>query len=215
MIVTGRVEGWRDGRLTASAPFPAPEILQRQDIRFCEIRLIDGRSISPDQRRKIYATLRDISDWTGYTPEETKAILKYDYIASEGVPYFSLSDVDMTTANGFLSHLIDFCIRHEVPTYDTPLLDRAPDVYRYLYSCLANKRCCITGRPAELHHVDAVGAGRDREEIIHLGMRVLPLTREMHTKAHQIGRESFCTQYHVFGIELDADLCKIWGVKDE
>ena len=117
--------------------------------------LIDGRSISPDQRRKIYATLRDISDWTGYTPEETKAILKYDYIASEGVPYFSLSDVDMTTANGFLSHLIDFCIRHGVPTYDTPLLDRAPDVYRYLYSCLANKRCCITGRSAELHHVDA------------------------------------------------------------
>lgn len=88
MIVTGRVEGWRDGRLTASAPFPAPEILQRQDIRFCEIRLIDGRSISPDQRRKIYATLRDISDWTGYTPEETKAILKYDYIASRGRPVF-------------------------------------------------------------------------------------------------------------------------------
>ena len=141
--------------------------------------------------------------------------MKYDYIAAEGVPYFSLSNVDMTTANGFLSHLIDFCIQYGIPTYDTPLLDRAPDVYRYLYNCLANKRCCITGRPAELHHVDAVGAGRDREEIIHLGMRVLPLTREMHTMAHQMGSNSFCERYHVFGVELDANLCKIWGVKDE
>lgn len=186
----------------------------RKGITQCEIRLDDGRHISADQRKKIYATMRDISLYTGHTPEEVKALMKYDFVSKTGHDYFSLSDTDMTTANQFLTFLIDFCIEFDIPCADS-LLERSPDIARYLYKCLVEKKCCITGKKAELHHVDAVGRGRNRKDIIHKGMRVLPLCREMHTLAHNMGRDSFCEKYHIFGIKLDTYLCGIWKVRAE
>ena len=41
--------------------------------RTVEVRIDDGRSITSDQRRKIYATLRDIADWIGDMPDSVKA----------------------------------------------------------------------------------------------------------------------------------------------
>lgn len=40
--------------------------------KYGELRIDDGRHISSAQRKKIYATIRDISDWSGYVPEEQK-----------------------------------------------------------------------------------------------------------------------------------------------
>ena len=196
----------------AFTPFRDTYLIEKRRITDCETRLDDGRTISADQRKKIYATLRDMSIYTGHTPEELKNLMKCEYVAKTGHDYFSLSNVDMTTANDFLTFLIDFCLEWDIPASGN-LLERSPDVARYLYLCLVRKKCCITGRKAELHHVDAVGVGRDRKDIIHKGMRVLPLTRKMHTEAHALGRDSFCSKYHVFGIKLDADLCKIWNVR--
>lgn len=214
MTVHGTIIGYDGQALSITAPFDQDWLLVRQQIAECEIRLDDGRQISTDQRKKIYATFRDISVYTGHTPDEVKALMKYEYIARTGSAYFSLSNTDMTTANGFLSFLVDFCLENDIPCSDS-LLERSPDVARYLYKCLAEKKCCITGKKAELHHVDAVGRGRDRRDIIHLGMRVLPLTRRLHTEAHNMGNTAFCAKYHVFGIKLDRDLCRIWRVKYE
>lgn len=196
------------------AKYPFSGELARKEITQCEIRLDDGRHISVDQRKKIYATMRDISLYTGHTPDEVKTLMKYDFISKSGHDYFSLSDTDMTTANQFLNFLIDFCVEFDVPCADS-LLERSPDIARYLYKCLIEKKCCITGKKAELHHVDAVGRGRNRKDIIHKGMRVLPLCREMHTLAHNMGRDSFCEKYHIFGIKLDTYLCGIWKVRAE
>ena len=44
------------------------DMLQRKRICNAEIRFDDGRHISAEQRKKAYATIRDISDWTGYLP---------------------------------------------------------------------------------------------------------------------------------------------------
>ena len=71
------------------------------------LQLVDGRTLSPDQRRKIYATLRDISGYTGYTPEETKEVMKYVYITKTGCDYFSLSNCSMSAARDFINTLID------------------------------------------------------------------------------------------------------------
>lgn len=212
MIITGKITGYDGKKLIISAPFSNDYLLQKQNISNCEIRLDDGRTISAEQRKKIYATLRDVSLYTGHTPEEIKALLKYEYIARTGCEYFSLSDTDMSTANGYLTFLIDFCIENDIPCRDS-LLERSPDIARYIYKCLVEKKCCITGKKAELHHVDTVGRGRNRKDIIHLGMRVLPLSRVMHTEAHNIGVSTFCDKYHVFGLRLDEDLCRIWKVK--
>jgi len=178
----------------------------------CATILTDGRQISPKQRKYIYATFLDIGLWTGFVGEEVKAIMKYEYISRTGTGYFSLSDCDMTTANEFLTFLLDFCVENGIPCADK-LLDRAPDIGRYVYACIANKKCCLTGDPAELHHVDAVGMGRDRTEIVHKGMRVLPLSRAKHTEAHSLGRDTFLSRHHLVPVVLDDYLCELLGLR--
>jgi len=212
--IKGYISGYDGKALTVVAPIEDDYLITKRDITECEIRLDDGRTISADQRKKIYATMRDISDYTGHLPDEIKALMKYDFIAKTGCNYFSLSDADMTTANDFLNFLIEFCIEQDIPTLDS-LLDRSPDIARYLYSCLANKKCALCGKKADLHHVDAVGSGRNRKEIVHKGMHVLPLCRTHHTEFHTIGKDTFCEEYHIFGIKLDDYLCQIWHVKGE
>lgn len=212
MIVTGYVYEYDEEMLTIIAPFAEGYLLDKRQITGCEIRLDDGRTISADQRKKTYATMRDIADYTGYTAEQVKSLWKYDFIAITGHDYFSLSDVDMTTASEFLEFLIEFCLEHDIPTKDS-LLERSPDTSRYLYACLVYKRCAICGRPADLHHVDHVGMGRNRKEIMHLGMRAEALCREHHTECHTIGQKTFDEKYHIYGIKLDEYLCEILKLK--
>lgn len=202
-----------DGKcLLIRAPYEDAGEYVKKNITQCEIRLDDGRTISADQRKKIYALFRDISLWSGHEPDEVKALMKYEYIARTGAKYFSLSDTDMTTAREFLEFLIEFCISENVPTKDS-LLSVTPDISRYLYCCLLHKKCCISGKKAELHHVDAVGMGRNRREIIHRGYRVMPLSRIYHTEAHCIGQKTFEDKYRVYGIRLTDELCDIWHIK--
>ncbi|MDR2981237.1 MAG: hypothetical protein LBV12_03210 [Puniceicoccales bacterium] len=198
----------------AFVPFSDTYLIEKRQIYDVGVRIDDGRRITNQQRKKIYATMRDISEYTGYEPEQVKAIWKYNFIALTGCDYFSLSDVDVTTANDYLEYLIEFCLEHDIPT-EGSLAERSPDIARYIYWCLVHKKCCITQKKAQLHHVDAVGMGRDRKDIIHHGMRVLPLQWKLHREAHDMGKSSFEEKYHVFGIKLDADLCDIWNVKKE
>ena len=111
-------EGWLPGyiqdydgqALTLVVPFSDAEYLTTHGVTECSVRVEDGRRISAVQRRKIYALLRDIADWTGYEPQELKELMKYDFLSQceDGTQYFSLSDTDMTTARNFITYLIDF-----------------------------------------------------------------------------------------------------------
>lgn len=214
MILEGNIVAYDGNWLTIQAPFHDVERMLQKRIRTAQVRLCDGRAISSDQRKKIYATFRDISLYTGYVPEEVKAIMKCDFIARTGCGDFSLSDVDMSTARIFLQYLIEFCVMNGIPSSES-FLERAPDVAQYIYLCALRKTCCISGKRAELHHLDAVGMGRKRKEIIHTGMEVLPLSAELHREIHQIGRESFCEKYHVFGVKADEAICRVYKLKGE
>lgn len=77
-----------------------------------------------------------------------------------------------------------------------------------------DKKCCICGKVAELHHVDRVGMGRDREDILHEGMEALPLCRLHHTEAHTMPDADFFERYHIpGGIVLDRTLCRLYGLR--
>lgn len=214
MTITGYIQDYDGQVLKIAAPFNDTYHLTKQQITQCEIRLDDGRTISADQRKKIYATLRDMAACSGHEPAELKEILKYDYMAETDAEYFSLSDCSMTTANEYLSHILEVCIRMGFPLGEE-IIKRSPDIARTIYACLAKKVCVCCGDKAELHHVDAVGTGRSRKEIVHEGMRVLPLCRKHHTEAHTMGRDSFCDKYHIFGISLDRYLCDIYRLRTE
>ena len=164
-----------------------------------ELDVVDTRKISAEQRRKIYALLRDISYDTGYSPDEAKQVMKYYYLAKTGCRPFSLADCSKDLARDFINVLIDFCLENGIQTSDT-LLERTDDIDRYLWQCIRHKKCTICGKQAEIHHWDAIGMGNDRRTYDDSQNRKIALCRLHHTIAHQKGRESFQRDYHVYGI---------------
>ena len=173
-----------------------------------EVRIDDGRSITADQRRKIYATMRDIAEWMGDMPDSVKEFFKWSFCGDNEYEEFSLSDVDRETASEFLTYLITFCIHNGVPCSD-PLWDRCEDIERYMYACVMTRTCCITGKKnAQIHHVDRVGMGRNRETICQVGMRVVPLSADLHTMIHYTGGEDeFYAKHHITPIALTEKMC--------
>ena len=80
--------------------------------------------------------------------------------------------------------------------------------------CARNKRCAVCGGHAEIHHIDRIGMGRDRTDIIHVDMEAIPLCRGHHTEAHTMSdREFFDIHHFDSGIILDKELCKVYGLK--
>lgn len=164
-----------------------------------EIRIDDNRIITVDQRKKIFATIKDIAEYTGDHPEGLRAWLLYQYCAETGEMPFSLSNCSISQAREFITFIIDFILKEDIPLSDAAL-NRTDDIDRYLWSCIKYKRCCICGRKGETHHWDAIGAGRNRRTIDDNKLRKIQLCREHHTEAHTIGRDSFEKKYHVYGV---------------
>ena len=165
-----------------------------------ELKIDDGRTISAEQRKKIYACIADISEWSGAYPAYTKQLLKCFYIARTGIEDFSLSNCSISVARDFISFIIEFAFEHSIPFADLGL-NRTDDIEKYLWSCLEYKKCVICGIDAEEHHIDTIGMGRDRLHYDDSEHRKISLCREHHTEAHKAGVETFCARYHVFGIK--------------
>lgn len=181
------------------------ELLKEKTIRQAEVRFDDGRHISIDQRKKAYATIRDIADYTGFIPEECKEQMKYVHIIRTGCEHFSLSDCSMDTAREFINTLIEFSLENGIPLSDLGT-NRTDDIGKYLYFCIKHKKCCICGKPGEIHHVDAIGMGNDRRKLDDSNHRKMCLCRMHHTIAHQRGMIAFEQMYKVYGIIVKDDI---------
>ena len=226
-----------DGRgITAFAEYADYEKLMKQKIDKCEIRLTDGRQISPEQRNKIFALIKDITNFVSggrndtefmemltamqlryvYDLTDTEAVraqLTYHYCQASKIDMFSLASrgpntIDMTTARDFIDWLVELCIEYEIPCTDT-LLNRCEDMQRYLYACVMNRSCCICGKKADIHEYDKVGMGRERETIHHVGQRVQPLCREHHQEEERLGQKAFDEKYHLSWVKLDERACEM------
>lgn len=170
----------------------------------------DGRKISSKQMRKIYALLGEISEWIGDTTENTKALMKINFnlqIQTIGKKIISLKDCDMTTAREFISLLINFILENDIPTKE-PLYLLNDDISKYIYACLINKKCCVCGKHAQLHHVERIGMGRNRDNIYQIDMLVLPLCEEHHTECHTMAQKDFNNKYHIEPIKLTKEIGK-------
>jgi hypothetical protein len=170
-----------------------------------EIRIDDGRVITAEQRKKIFATIKDISLYTGDHPEELRAWLLYDYCIQTGEMPFSLSNCSISQARDYITFIIDFILREDIPLSDVAL-NRTDDIDRYLWSCIKYKRCAICGQAGEIHHWDAVGMGRDRREIDDSQNKKMCLCRKHHTEAHSMGNSAFEKKYHVYGIKYQEEV---------
>ena len=214
--VKGRITGYdeRRGVVLIEAPYEDFARMCRREYREVEITMLDSRPLSDRQRKSCYAMIREIAEWSGYGADEIKDMMKFNFLASlvEDMQQFSLSNAPMSLVAAFQTFLARFIIAHDVPTR-RPMLEYVDDVDDYVLACLTQKKCCICGKPADLHHVETVGMGRNRDEIIHEGMEVMPLCREHHMEAHTIGRATFEDKYHIHGIEADKTICRIYGLK--
>lgn len=225
MIRQGKIISITPQGVAVHIPFD-PDIVARE----CEeahVFLPDGRSISPDQRRKAWALVGEIAAWSGYAArerEDVNALMKRkflieraDELTAQAIRRFSLSDVDMETAGRYITYLVDFVLENNIPTRQ-PILDLCDDVQRAVYSALLHKRCIVCGKPATLHHVDRVGMGRNREEICHIGMRALPLCWNddgsgHHQEAHRIGDVALCDRYHLEPVVIDEKIARKYRLR--
>lgn len=182
-----------------------------------QVGLADGRTISPEQRRKVYAIFRDIADWQGEHAETVKNILKFEFIVNRmkalEKKMFSLSDCDVTLAREFITFLIEFLLENDIPTKQ-PMLSLCDDIEKAVYAMLMHKKCVLCGKPADMHHVDAIGMGNDRTEMYQIGMRVVPLCRGHHTEAHSKGIKWLLNDMHVVPIGLTRKIGKVYGLNN-
>ena len=217
--VKGRIVGYdeRTQELLIRAHYDDWYTMTKRGYRECLVQPLDARPLSDRQRKMCYALLREISDYTGQDVHSAKEYLKLRFLADDfgetADRIFSLSNAPMSLVCAFQRYLVRFIVEYDIPCR-VPLLEYVDDVHDYIYACLIAKKCCITGRPAELHHIDRVGMGRDRDDIIHEGMEVLPLWREMHQEAHTMSDREFFEKYHLpGGVVMDKTLCRIYKVK--
>lgn len=215
----GRIVGYdeRRGELLIRAPYGDWPTMVKREYKECMVQLVDSRPLSDKQRRSCYALLREIADYTGQGIDPTKEWMKIKFMAEDleqtADKIFSLSNAPMSLVCAFQRFIVRFILDWDIPC-NFSLLDMVDDVQDYIYSCLMNKKCCICGQHTDLHHVERVGMGRNRDEIIHEGMEVLPLCREHHTEAHTMPDEEFFAKYHLpGGIQLDKTLCRIYKLK--
>lgn len=207
----------KDGTAVIKAKIPNIEQALRRGFLKVEIILWDGRRISCTQRRKCYALLGEIAEYTdgirtAETVDEQKRLLKMEFMlrrmeATER-RMFSLSDCDMSTAREFITYLIDFIIANDIPTR-VSLIDNCDDIAAYMYACTMHRKCAVCGRPADIHHCEGsrIGAGADRVKAHQLGREVLPLCRVHHTECHS-DEAGFIEKYHLQKVKLDEQLCK-------
>ena len=216
--VKARIVGYdhRTGELLIRAPYDDHVTLVKREFKECLVQPIDSRPLSDKQRRSCYALLREIAEYTGQGEDTTKEYMKLKFLAEDieetADRIFSLSNAPMSLVCAFQRFLVNFILDWNIPCRFS-LLGMVDDIEAYVYACLIHKKCAICGRPAELHHHDRIGAGRNRNEIDQEGMPAMPLCREHHGEAHDIGQKTFDEKYHIVPVPIDKTLMKIYGLR--
>lgn len=178
--------------------------------RYCELRFLDPRSFSVDQRKYYYALLGDISAFTGHLIEEVDDNTRWEFKALTG-RNISLSNGSSNTKDDVvlltnialdLAFELNVSLSNKIPIPDKNL-------EYYFYKCLTHRKCCICGKHADIDHFDeTVGMGRNRKEIDKTKFTYCALCRSHHTLKHTIGLTEFKKRFHVYGITLNAETIK-------
>lgn len=186
-------------------PMVTEEYFKQKENDECEVIFIDDNTITAEQRKRIYATLKDIADFLGYKSDEIKDYLKFEFCKKYEIDDISFKDCSKYEASDFIDYLLDFCFCNNIPLAEEYGINRAYNITQYLKLCLKYKKCCVCGKKADLHHEDAIGMGNDRNKTDDSNKRKMALCRNHHVERHTIGEECFKDKYHVYGILWNSD----------
>lgn len=177
----------------------------------------DNRLFTIKQRKFYFALLNEIYAWSFQPITELRQYFEVvQYFGKHG-KIFSFNDNSENTtteANLIIDEVIEFILKYDVPTKKEVWKDNTSQ--SFVYKCMMYRKCCECGKNAEVHHVDTIGSGMNRNEVQHIGRRALPLCREHHMEIHNIGLEKFKEKYHVEEITITREIVeklKIRGIE--
>ena len=187
-----------------------------KDEFYIDWELADRRKMRVRQRRLFFALINDIVQWSVMPQEYVKDMFYLQYSAYTGKE-ISLADNSKTSVsdvNTLIDLVIDFMFEWNVPFKEGYKQLPREEQY-FIYQCCRHRRCLVCGDYADIHHLDTVGMGMNRDHVDHTQKHVMPLCRTHHENYHQLGAEKFAELYHVpvNGIKLDAETLKKLGVK--
>lgn len=182
-----------------------------------DFEIADTRKARAKQRRLFFALLHDIVVDKVVPEEFLKEMFYTQFEVRHAGKSISLADnttSSVTDANDLLDCVIDFMFEWNVPFKEGyEMLDKSESIY--LYQCCRHRRCFECGRYADMHHIEAVGSGNNRNKIDHTKRHFMALCRSHHSEIEQIGRTAFSEKYHipVDGIKLDRETLEKIGVR--
>lgn len=181
-----------------------------------ELSVDSEKEITIDQRKKAFAMLNDIAEYTGYSLRESEEMMKIRYISMLKNPkFFSLADCTRETATEFIQFMINFCLEQSIP-FTTKVFDEIQQSYALRVQLLKHRICYVCGKVgADLDHVDAIGSGRNRRTVNQVGYHAWTLCRTHHTERHKIGVKSFAQKYQVIPIKLTKELIEELNLANE
>lgn len=187
-----------------------------KDEFYIDWELADKRKMRVRQRRLFFALINDIVQWSVMPQEYVKDMFYLQYSAYTGKE-ISLADNSKTSVsdvNTLIDLVIDFMFEWNVPFKEGYKQLPREEQY-FIYQCCRHRRCLVCGDYADIHHLDTVGMGMNRDHVDHTKKHVMPLCRTHHENYHQLGAEKFAELYHVpvNGIKLDVETLKKLGVK--
>lgn len=178
--------------------------------REIELRFIDPRRFTAEQRRFAYALLGDIYAYTGEPIESLKEVFKLRYEALTGLK-ISLANHSSNTVSEvglYTDIILDFIFENHIPFKNGYEILPVNQEY-YFYKCITTRTCCICGKPnAEIDHFDKALGRRSRKKVDHSEYTFASLCRIHHQEKHQLGVTSFKNKYKVKGIKLNQETIK-------
>lgn len=220
-----KIDSYVNGGTFIKAFIPGVEVnpkyfINENGIANGEVRVDDDRTITAAQRGLLFALFKDISvHSTGHKTEnlveEVKEDLKAKFCVDKKHEHFSLSDVSILVAGEFIDYVLEFTFSHGIPL-KFKTFEVAKEWRDWSYLCFRYRECTICRKKhAEVHHLEAVGRGMNRNKVNHSKMPLIMLCRHHHQEAHNIGNESFCRKYHVAGIFVDVATLKALNIRGE
>lgn len=137
--------------------------------RIIEVRFVDPRRFTVQQRNFIYALLGDIFLATG---QPTESLKEYFYLQFEGLTgrNISLKNESPSTisdVNLLADIILDFIFEYHIPFRNGYDILPANQEY-YFYKCITKRVCAICGKTgAEIDHFDKPLGRRSRKKVDH------------------------------------------------
>lgn len=180
--------------------------------RQAELFIKDPRGFTAEQRRFTFALMQDIYIYTGEPLESLKDVFywQFRYFTGKNISLSNQSENTVDEVSTLDELILDFIFANDIPFREGYEIPPQNEQY-FFYKCLMTRTCCNCGRkPADIHHVDAVGMGNNRKKINNSGRRFMALCRICHTKIHAEGFSEFTNKRLLMPIKLsDGDLRRL------